>query len=383
MAVPLIQQYKVANYIMKQKLARREKYPLVLMLEPLFQCNLACAGCGKIDHPKDILKQRLSVEDALNAVDECNAPMVSIPGGEPLIHKDMPEIVRGIIARKKFVYLCTNAILMKKKMDDYDPSPYFTWSVHLDGLKERHDESVCQEGVFEKAVEAIEMARDRGFRVTINCTLFDGEEPKQVADFFDYVTDLGVEGITVSPGYSYEHAPRQDVFLGRSKAKNLFREIFRHGRDRGSDWKLNHSSLYLDFIAGNESYQCTPWSNVTYNIFGWQKPCYLLVDEGHEKTYKDLMNNTDWESYGVGRNPKCDNCMAHCGYEGTAIEDTFKHPLKALRVMRKGPRLSGEFAEELPVLYGDRATATAAKVSVESIGRRQASEKSEKAEEVS
>lgn len=383
MAVPLIQQYKVANYIMKQKLARREKYPLVLMLEPLFQCNLACAGCGKIDHPKDILKQRLSVEDALNAVDECDAPMVSIPGGEPLIHKDMPEIVRGIIARKKFVYLCTNAILMKKKMDDYDPSPYFTWSVHLDGLKERHDESVCQEGVFEKAVEAIEMARDRGFRVTINCTLFDGEEPKQVADFFDYVTDLGVEGITVSPGYSYERAPRQDVFLGRSKAKNLFREIFRHGRERGSDWKLNHSSLYLDFIAGNESYQCTPWSNVTYNIFGWQKPCYLLVDEGHEKTYKDLMNNTNWENYGVGRNPKCDNCMAHCGYEGTAIEDTFKHPIKALRVMMKGPRLSGEFAEELPVLYGDRATATAAKVSVESIGRRQASEKSETAEEVS
>ncbi|WP_348760308.1 adenosyl-hopene transferase HpnH [uncultured Salinisphaera sp.] len=380
MSVPLIQQYKVASYLMKQKLARVERYPLVLMLEPLFQCNLACAGCGKIDHPKDILKQRMSVEDALNAVDECDAPMVSIPGGEPLIHKDMPEIIKGIVARKKFVYLCTNALLMKKKMDDYEPSPYFTWSVHLDGLKERHDESVCQEGVFEKAVEAIEMARDRGFRVTINCTLFDGEVPEEVADFFDYVTDLGVEGIMVSPGYSYEHAPRQDVFLGRSKAKNLFRDIFAKGRERGSDWNLNHSSLFLNFLAGNESYQCTPWSNVTYNVFGWQKPCYLLVDEGYEKTYKGLMENTQWENYGVGRNPKCDNCMAHCGYEGTAVEDTFKHPLKALKVMMKGPDLSGDFAEEQPILYGDRAQATATRIPISSIGRRSSADSAKEKE---
>ncbi len=372
MAVPLIQQYRVARYIMGKKLAREEKYPLVLMLEPLFQCNLACAGCGKIDQPKDVLKQRMSVEDALNAVDECGAPMVSIPGGEPLIHKEMPQIIQGIVARKKFVYLCTNAVLMKKKMDEYEPSPYFTWSVHLDGLKERHDESVCQEGVFEKAVEAIEMARDRGFRVTINCTLFDGEVPEEVADFFDYVTDLGVEGITVSPGYSYEHAPRQDVFLGRSTSKNLFRDIFRKGRERGSDWKLNHSSLFLDFLAGNETYQCTPWSNVTYNVFGWQKPCYLLVDEGYEKTYKGLIENTEWEKYGVGRNPKCDNCMAHCGYEGTAVNDTFSHPLKALKVMLKGPRLKGDFAEELPILYGDRTEATATRIPISSIGRRSA-----------
>jgi len=372
MAVPLIQQYRVARYIMGKKLAREEKYPLVLMLEPLFQCNLACAGCGKIDQPKDVLKQRMSVEDALNAVDECGAPMVSIPGGEPLIHKEMPQIIEGIVARKKFVYLCTNALLMKKKMDQYKPSPYFTWSVHLDGLKARHDESVCQEGVFEKAVEAIEMARDRGFRVTINCTLFDGEVPEEVADFFDYVTDLGVEGITVSPGYSYEHAPRQDVFLGRSSSKNLFRDIFRKGRERGSDWKLNHSSLFLDFLAGNETYQCTPWSNVTYNVFGWQKPCYLLVDEGYEKTYKGLIENTKWENYGVGRNPKCDNCMAHCGYEGTAVNDTFSHPLKALKVMLKGPRLNGDFAEELPILYGDRNEATATRIPISAIGRRSA-----------
>ena len=380
MSVPLIQQYRVGRYILGKKLSREARYPLVLMLEPLFQCNLACAGCGKIDHPKDILKQRLSVEDALAAVDECGAPVVSIPGGEPLIHKGMPDIVRGIVARKKFVYLCTNALLMKKKMDDYQPSPYFTWSVHLDGLKERHDESVCQEGVFEKAVEAIEMARDRGFRVSINCTLFDGEVPEEVADFFDYVTGLGIEGITVSPGYSYEHAPRQDVFLGRSKAKNLFRDIFRAGRERGSKWRLNHSSLFLNFLAGNESYQCTPWSNVTYNVFGWQKPCYLLVDEGYEQTYEGLINNTQWENYGVGRNPKCDNCMAHCGYEGTAVEDTFAHPLKALKVMLKGPRLKGAFAEELPIVYGDRAQASATRIPVSSIGRRQSEKEPENVE---
>ena len=370
MAVPLIQQYSVARYILGKKLAGEKRYPLVLMLEPLFQCNLACAGCGKIDHPKDILKQRMSVEDALRAVDECGAPMVSIPGGEPLIHKDMPEIVRGIIARRKFVYLCTNALLLQKKMHEYEPSPYFTWSVHLDGLRARHDESVCQEGVFDKAVEAIRAAQARGFRVTINCTLFDGELPTEVADFFDYVAALGIEGITVSPGYSYQHAPRQDVFLGRTKAKSLFRDVFRIGRERGAKWPLNHSSLFLDFLAGNESYQCTPWSNPTYNLFGWQKPCYLLVDEGYEKSFADLMANTDWDAYGVGRHPKCDNCMAHCGYEGTAVDDSFAHPLKALRVMLKGPRLNGAFAEEPPVLYGDRSEATAVKVPLSAILRK-------------
>jgi hopanoid biosynthesis associated radical SAM protein HpnH len=348
MAIPLIQQYRVAKYLLGKKLAGEERFPLVLMLEPLFQCNLACAGCGKIDYPKEILKRRMSVEDALGAVDECGAPMVSIPGGEPLIHKDMPEIVRGIIERRKFVYLCTNAVLMKKKMDEYEPSPYFTWSVHLDGLKERHDESVCQEGVFDKAVEAIRMALDRGFRVTTNCTLFDGEVPEHVADFFDYATEMGVEGITVSPGFTYERAPRQDVFLGRNKSKKLMRDIFRIGKQRKRKWPMNHSSLYLDFITGNQTYQCTPWSNPTYNIFGWQKPCYLLVDEGYASSFRELMEDTPWQDYGVGRNPKCDNCMAHCGYEGTAVVDTFNNPLKALRVWARGPRTEGDYAPDLP-----------------------------------
>ncbi len=349
MGIPLIQQYRVARYILGKKFGGEKRYPLVLMLEPLFQCNLACAGCGKIDYPKEILQRRMSVEDALQAVDECGAPMVSIPGGEPLIHKELPEIVRGIIARKKFVYLCTNAILLTKKIDDYAPSPYFTWSIHLDGLQAEHDRSVCQEGVFDKAIEAIELALGKGFRVTVNCTLFDGEDPERIAEFFDYCRELGVEGITVSPGYSYQHAPRQDVFLGRTRSKNLFREIFRRGK--GRRWPFNHSSLYLDFIAGNQTYQCTPWSNPTYNVFGWQKPCYLLVDEGYAPSFKALMDETLWDNYGSGRNPQCDNCMAHCGYEGTAVADTFAHPLKALGVWWRGPRVDGPLAPELPIVY--------------------------------
>lgn len=351
MGIPLIQKYRIGRYILSKRLKGEQRYPLVLMLEPLFQCNLACAGCGKIDYPSEILRKRLSVEQALGAVDECNAPVVSIPGGEPLIHKEMPRIVEGIIARKKFVYLCTNAILLEKKLDDYRPSPYLTFSVHLDGNRERHDESVCQEGVFDKAVAAVRKARDRGFRVNINCTLFQGEDPAAVAEFFDFVTDLGVEGITISPGYSYEHAPRHDVFLARSQSKELFREIFRRSRRSRRRWPLSHSALFLDFLAGNQTYECTPWSNPTYNVFGWQRPCYLLVDEGYAATFKELMAETDWEHYGTGRNPKCDNCMAHCGYEGSAVVDTLLHPFKALGVALRGPRTEGPMAPEVPIRY--------------------------------
>jgi hopanoid biosynthesis associated radical SAM protein HpnH len=360
LAVPLLQAFKVGRYVAGQKLRGKKRYPLVLMLEPLFQCNLACAGCGKIDYPKETLQKRVSVEDALRAVDECGAPMVSIPGGEPLIHKEMPQIVAGIVARKKFVYLCTNAILLSKHIDDYTPSPYLTFSIHLDGSRERHDESVCQEGVFDKAVAAIRLARSKGFRVTINCTLFSGENPEAVAAFFDEAMALGIEGIMVSPGYSYHHAPRQDVFLGRSASKRLFREIFKHGRTASSAkgrsrtrWTFNHSPLFLDFLAGNQAYQCTPWSMPTYNLFGWQRPCYLLTDEGYAPTFKSLMEDTEWEKYGVGRNPACDNCMAHCGFEGTAVDDAFSHPLKLLKTTLLGARVTGPMAPDLPILYSD------------------------------
>ncbi len=335
MAVPIIQQARVGAYIMKQKLKGNARYPLVLMLEPLFRCNLACPGCGKIDYPAEILNKRLSLEDCLQAVDECGAPIVSIPGGEPLIHKEMKQIVEGIVARKKFVYLCTNALLLKKRLGDYTPSPYLTFSIHLDGLEEEHDKAVDQKGTFKIAVDAIREAVSRGFRVTVNCTLFNNAEPERVADFFDFVSTLGVESITISPGYAYERAPAQEHFLNRTQTKTIFRDLFRMGRSEGRKWQFNQSSLYLDFLAGNQAYECTPWGNPTRNVFGWQKPCYL-VGEGYVQSFKELMETTDWDAYGTGKYEKCADCMVHCGYEPTAVADTVAHPLKALKVWMKG-----------------------------------------------
>ncbi|MCZ6719569.1 MAG: adenosyl-hopene transferase HpnH [Gammaproteobacteria bacterium] len=351
MSVPLFQQYRVGKYIVWQKLRGVKRYPLVLMLEPLFRCNLACAGCGKIDYPDEILNKRLSYEECMDAVDECGAPIVSIPGGEPLIHKEMPKIVEGCIKRKKFVYLCTNALLLEKRIDDYTPSPYLTFSIHLDGNRERHDTSVCREGVFDKVIEAIRKVSEKGFRVTINCTLFQREQADEVAEFLDFAMGLGVEGVTISPGYSYERAPKQDVFLKRKTSNQLFRDIFRLGK--GRKWRFNQSSLYLDFLAGNQAYQCTPWGNPTRNVFGWQKPCYLLVGEGYAPTFEKLMEETDWEHYGTGRNPKCADCMVHCGYEPTAVNDTFASPLKALWIALRGPRTEGPLAPEPLVTYND------------------------------
>ncbi|WP_394809344.1 adenosyl-hopene transferase HpnH [Nitrosomonas sp.] len=346
MGVPLRQQIAVGSYLIKQKLKGVKKYPLVLMLEPLFRCNLACAGCGKIAHPEDVLDQRLSYEECMQAVDECGAPMVSIPGGEPLIHKEMPQIVAGIIKRKKYVYLCTNALLLKKKINDYTPSPYLTFSIHLDGMKERHDASVCQDGVFDRAVEAIKLALEKGFRVTVNCTLFQGETPQDVAEFLDYAMELGVEAATIAPGFSYEKAPQQDVFIKSQDTKVLFRGIFELGKKLKRKWRLNHSALYLDYLAGNQDYKCTPWGNPTRNVFGWQKPCYLLSDEGYAKTFKELLDDTPWEKYGTVNNPKCAQCMAHCGYEATAVEDTLQRPWKALIASLRGPRTTGPMVAE-------------------------------------
>ncbi|MEM7428798.1 MAG: adenosyl-hopene transferase HpnH [Pseudomonadota bacterium] len=346
MAVPIIQQARVGAYIMKQKLTGTKRYPLVLMLEPLFRCNLACPGCGKIDYPKEILNKRLSLEDCLQAVDECGAPIVSIPGGEPLIHREMKQIVEGIVARKKFVYLCTNALLLKKKLDDYTPSPYLTFSVHLDGLEEEHDHAVNQKGTFKIAVAAIREAVKRGFRVTVNCTLFNNAEPERVAEFFDFVSTLGVESITISPGYAYERAPAQEHFLNRTQTRTIFRNLFRMGRQEGRDWQFNQSTLYLDFLAGNQTYECTPWGNPTRNVFGWQKPCYL-VGEGYVQSFKELMETTDWDSYGTGKYEKCADCMVHCGYEPTAVADTVAKPLKALKVWLKGVDTEGEMAADI------------------------------------
>jgi hopanoid biosynthesis associated radical SAM protein HpnH len=329
---------------MKQHMLGRKRYPLVLMLEPLFRCNLACAGCGKIDYPDEILNQRISVADALQAVDECGAPVVSIAGGEPLLHKELPTIVEGMIARKKFVYLCTNALLMEKKIDQYKPSPYFVWSVHLDGSKEMHDKSVCQKGVYDRAVSAIKLAKSKGFRVNINCTLFNNVDPDEVATFFEEVKAIGVDAMTVSPGYAYERAPDQQHFLNREKTKQLFRDILRRGK--GRNWSFSQSGLFLDFLAGNQQYHCTPWGNPTRTVFGWQRPCYL-VGEGYAKTFKELMDETDWDAYGTGNYEKCADCMVHSGYEATAVMDTMAHPLKALKVAVRGHRTEGPMVPEI------------------------------------
>ena len=341
MSIPFRQQLSVGWYLFRQRMRGRSRYPLVLMLEPLFRCNLACAGCGKIDYPDHILNRRLSVDECIAAAEECGAPIVSIAGGEPLIHRQMPQIVSALVARRKFVYLCTNALLLHKHMADYRPSPYLTFSVHLDGNQERHDTSVCRSGVFDQAVEAIRAALSAGFRVTVNSTFFQHETAEEIAEFFDFVTELGVEGITMSPGFSYAHAPQQDVFLERRASVHLFRSLFRLQREGKRRWPLNHSSLFLDFLAGNQPYRCTAWGNPTRNIFGWQRPCYLLADGGYAESFEELMHTTRWQDYGSGVNPKCGNCMAHCGYEPTAVNDTFAHPWKALRAWMRGPRTEG------------------------------------------
>ena len=347
MGIPLGQAARIGAYVLRQHLAGRKRYPLVLMLEPLFRCNLACAGCGKIDYPDEILNQRLSYEDCMAAIDECGAPAVSIAGGEPLLHRDMPRIVEGFVARKKFVILCTNALLLAKKIDQYRPSPFLSWSIHLDGDQVMHDASVCQGGVYDKAVEAIRLAKAKGFRTQINCTLFDGADPERVARFLDAMRALGVDGVTISPGYSYERAPDQAHFLTRTKTKTLFREIFKRGRG-GKAWSFTQSGLFLDFLAGNQTYACTPWSMPARTVFGWQKPCYLL-GEGYVKTFKELIDGTDWDRYGVGNYEKCADCMVHCGFEGTAVLDSFKNPLKLLTVTARGVKTDGPMAPEIPL----------------------------------
>jgi hopanoid biosynthesis associated radical SAM protein HpnH len=352
MSLPLAPLARIGAYTLKNHI-KGGKYPLVLMLEPLLRCNLACPGCGKIDYPDAILNQRLSYDQCMDAIDECGAPAVSIAGGEPLLHRDMPKIVQGYIAKKKFVILCTNALLMKKKIDDYKPSPYFTWSIHLDGDKGMHDHAVDQAGTYEVAIEAIEMAKAKGFRVQVNCTVFDGADPSRLAAFFDEMQKRGVE-ITISPGYSYERAADQEHFLTRERTKNFFRDVFRKG-DGGKAWTFTNSPLFLDFLAGNQTYECTPWSMPLRTVFGWQKPCYL-VGEGYVETFAELMEGTDWDQYGVGKYEKCSNCMVHCGFEGTAASDSIRHPLKMFAIGRNGVRTEGPMAPDIDLSNARKAT---------------------------
>jgi hopanoid biosynthesis associated radical SAM protein HpnH len=347
MGIPLTQALSIGTYVLGQHLRGRKRYPLVLMLEPLFRCNLACAGCGKIDYPEKILDQRLSVDDALGAIDECGAPVVVLAGGEPLLHKELPEIVTGALAKGKYVTVCTNALLLEKKLDQYKPHPRFNWSVHLDGDKEMHDRSVCRKGVYDKAVAALLSAKARGFRVNINCTLFSDAKPDRVADFFDTVAELGSDGITISPGYAYERAPDQQHFLNRARTKQLFRDIFAKAKDRRK-WPIFQSSLYLDFLAGNQTYHCTPWGNPTRTVFGWQRPCYLL-GEGYAKTFRELMEETEWDRYGTGNYEKCADCMVHSGFEASAVMDSVRKPWKVAMLTMFGIKTEGPMAPEIPL----------------------------------
>lgn len=320
MPVPVSQAWTVASYVLKQKWKGRKQYPLVLMLEPLYRCNLACAGCGKIQYPAHVLKRELSPEECFRAVEECGVPTVAIPGGEPLMHSEIEKIVEGLVARKKYIYLCTNALLLKEKLHLFKPSKYLTFSVHVDGEKEHHDFSVCREGGYELAVEGIREAVKRGFRVTTNTTLFDGADPKSVRAFFDEMMALGVEGMMLSPGYSYDKAPDQKHFLGRARTRRLFRAIL---SNRKPTWQFNQSMLFLEFLMGKRDFRCTPWGMPTYSIFGWQKPCYLLQD-GYAETFAELMALTEWANYGTeSGNPKCANCMVHSGYEASGVDYTF------------------------------------------------------------
>ena len=352
MVLPFFQERRIGVYLLKQKLKGRKHYPLVLMLEPLFRCNLSCAGCGKIDYPESILNRRLTAQECLDAAEECGAPMVAIPGGEPLIHKEIGEIVTGLVAQKQFVSLCTNALLLEKKLHLFEPSPYLFFSVHLDGLRDHHDKSVCQPGTFDRAFSAIRFAKAKGFEVNVNTTVFDDYKAEDLAFFLDFCKDLGV-GVSISPGYAYERAPDQEHFLNRRKTKELFRKVFALGK--GKRWTFSHSPLFLDFLAGNQQFLCSPWGMPTRNIFGWQKPCYL-IGEGYAKSFSELMDTTDWDSYGTGRYEKCANCMAHCGYEPTAAHAAISNPLKMMALMVRGIRTEGPMAPEIPLENQRRAT---------------------------
>jgi hopanoid biosynthesis associated radical SAM protein HpnH len=334
MGVPLRQSIKVGTYMARQKLAGRDKYPLIVEVEPLFACNLACNGCGKIQHPTEVLRQRLSVEQVVEAVEECRAPMVSIAGGEPLLHPHIAEMVQALLDRGRYVYLCTNALLLERKMDRFRPHPRFSWVVHVDGLRERHDESVSRAGTFDKAVAAIKAVKEKGFRVTTNTTFFNTDSPTTVREVLDFLNDdLGVDQMMISPGYAYEKAPDQVNFLSTKSSTQMFEQAFADGRRKR--WRLNHSPLFLDFLEGKVDYECTPWGIPSYSVFGWQRPCYLMAD-GYAETYKELIETTDWDRYGRGKDPRCANCMAHCGYEPSAVLATTKSLKQSIRAALAG-----------------------------------------------
>jgi hopanoid biosynthesis associated radical SAM protein HpnH len=331
MSMPMRQSVRLGAYLVKQKVLRRKKFALLVELEPLFACNLKCAGCGKIAHPASVLKQRMPVEQAVGAIEESGAPMVSIAGGEPLMHPQIDEIVRQLLDRGKIVFLCTNAVLMPKHIHKFKPHRNFSWMVHIDGLRERHDASVSKEGVFDQAVAAIKMAQDAGFRVMTNTTFFDTDSPQDVIDVLDYLNDdLRVDNMQISPAYAYERAPDQEHWLSPDATRQLFAKAFADGRRKR--WRLNHSPVFLDFLEGRVDLACTAWAIPSYSLKGWQRPCYLL-DDGYVGSYRELLEDTDWDAFGRGKDPRCANCMAHCGYEPTAVIATMSSLRESVRAV--------------------------------------------------
>jgi hopanoid biosynthesis associated radical SAM protein HpnH len=333
MPVFLRQQARVGSYLLRNKLRGRERYPLIVELEPLFACNLACAGCGKTVYPADVLRQRMPVATAVAAIEESGAPMVSIAGGEPLLHGEIDRLTAELLRRKRFVYLCTNGLLLERKLSLFRPSPYFAWVVHLDGLRARHDELVGRQGVFDQAVEAIRAAKKAGFHVTTNSTFFASDSPAMVRDVLDFLNDeLKVDAMMISPGYGYDAAPDQEHFLASAQTRALFAQVFADRRRK--HWRLNHSPLFLDFLEGKVDFECTPWGIPCYSLLGWQRPCYLRA-EGHCATFRELVETTDWSRYGrASGDPQCRDCMAHCGYESTAVLATLRSLPQALRALR-------------------------------------------------
>lgn len=328
---PIELDLRMAAYLLKQKMKGNKKFPLTMILEPLEACNLSCEGCGRILEYVPVIDQYMTVEAALRAVDDCEAPVVSIAGGEPLMHPRIGDIVAGIIQRKKFVYLCSNALLMKRAMKQIPPSKHFAFVVHLDGLEETHDISVARKGVYKVAIEMIRTAIEKRYRVLTNTTLFKGTRPEEFHQLFTMLTDMGVEGLMVTPAFDYKEVADKDIFMQREQARAFFQEIFAGANGA----RFYNNPLYLDFLLGKREYQCSPWTTPTYTVMGWRKPCYLLSTEGHADTFQELIADTNWDRWGFGRDSRCNNCMMHCGYEGSAIIEAMEKPKVALELARR------------------------------------------------
>ena len=330
---PLELSLRLGLYILKNRLRGRKRFPLVTMLEPLEMCNLACVGCGRIREYKPVIDHMMPVDVALEAVRQSGAPIVSIAGGEPTIHPEIDQIINRLVEQKYFVYCCTNALLLERMLPKIPPSKYFCWVVHLDGMEEKHDESVVRPGVFQKAVHGINLVLDQGYRVCTNTTVFRGSDVEDLWEMFRLVGDMGVEGSMISPGYDFEDAPDQELFLTRKESQALFQKLLEPEKTKGM--RFYNNPLYLNFLQGRREYQCTAWSNPTYTVMGWRKPCYPLADD-HVEDVNELYKDEVWDRYGVGKDPRCANCMMHCGFESATIFQAISTPKDWATLIKSG-----------------------------------------------